>query len=119
MGINRLTAVKAFAVIAAYPLHIDFSCVLDHVIVELTAFLYLHMTALALELCCTLMSDRRYGPTVRLTVRNIVLPHALALVKSSSLQGQALLENISFVLWLGTEGQPFHVVDICCCWCML
>ncbi|GKA39530.1 cullin-associated NEDD8-dissociated protein 1 [Tanacetum coccineum] len=150
--VNRLTAVKAFAVIAASPLHIDLSCVLDHVIVELTAFLRkqnlnldswlillflkirkpsimvgnarhlktlivncgdkissaaykviimelstlisdsdLHMTALALELCCTLMSDRRYGPTVGLTVRNIVLPHALALVKSSSLQGQALL----------------------------
>lgn len=51
----------------------------------------LHMTALALELCCTLMSDRRSGPTVGLTVRNKVLPQALALVKSSLLQGQALL----------------------------
>ncbi|KAI3770791.1 hypothetical protein L6452_01935 [Arctium lappa] len=133
--ITRLTAVKAFAVIAASPLHLDLSCVLEHVIVELTAFLRkanralrqatlgtlntlivaygdkigsaayeviivelstlisdsdLHMTALALELCCTLMSDRRSGPSVGLTVRNKVLPQALALVKSSLLQGQAL-----------------------------
>ncbi|KAL7582719.1 hypothetical protein Lser_V15G44756 [Lactuca serriola] len=133
--ITRLTAVKAFAVIAASSLHLDLSCVLEHVIVELTAFLRkanralrqatlgtlntlivaygdkigstayeviivelstlisdsdLHMAALALELCCTLMSDRRSGPTVGLTVRNKVLPQALTLVKSSLLQGQAL-----------------------------
>ncbi|KAL8208860.1 hypothetical protein R6Q57_008272 [Mikania cordata] len=133
--ITRLTAVKAFAVIAASPLHLDLSCVLEHAIVELTAFLRkanralrqatlgtlntlivaygdtvsytayavinlelstlisdsdLHITALALELCCTLMSDRRSAPTVALTVRTKVLPHALALVKSSLLQGQAL-----------------------------
>ncbi|KAK3025449.1 hypothetical protein RJ639_041335 [Escallonia herrerae] len=37
--ITRLTAVKAFAVIAASSLHLDLSCVLDHVIAELTAFL--------------------------------------------------------------------------------
>ncbi|XP_024967054.1 cullin-associated NEDD8-dissociated protein 1 isoform X2 [Cynara cardunculus var. scolymus] len=139
--ITRLTAVKAFAVIAASPLHLDLSCVLEHVIVELTAFLRkanralrqatlgtlntlivaygdkigsaayeviivelstlisdsdLHMTALALELCCTLMSDRRSGPSVGLTVRNKVLPQALALVKSSLLQGQALLALQNF-----------------------
>ncbi|MFS7945970.1 putative TATA-binding protein interacting (TIP20) [Helianthus anomalus] len=139
--ITRLTAVKAFAVIAASSLHLDLSCVLEHVIVELTAFLRkanralrqatlgtlntlvvaygdkigfaayeviivelstlisdsdLHMTALALELCCTLMSDRRSGPTVGLTVRNKVLPQALALVKSSLLQGQALLALQNF-----------------------
>ncbi|CAH1443972.1 unnamed protein product [Lactuca virosa] len=35
--ITRLTAVKDFAVIAASPLHLDLSCVLEHVIVELTA----------------------------------------------------------------------------------
>ncbi|KAM0046728.1 putative TATA-binding protein interacting (TIP20) [Helianthus debilis subsp. tardiflorus] len=136
--ITRLTAVKAFAVIAASPLHLDLSCVLEHVIVELTAFLRkanralrqatlgtlntlivaygdnigsaayeviivelstlisdtdLHMTALALELCCTLMSDRR---SVGLVVRNKVLPQALALVKSSLLQGQALLALQNF-----------------------
>ncbi|XP_076935987.1 cullin-associated NEDD8-dissociated protein 1-like [Bidens hawaiensis] len=139
--ITRLTAVKAFAVIAVSPLHLDLSCVLEHVIVELTAFLRkanralrqatlgtlntlivaygdkigsaayeviivelstlisdsdLHMTALALELCCTLMSDRRSGPTVGLTVRNKVLPQALTLVKSSLLQGQALLALQNF-----------------------
>lgn len=133
--ITRLTAVKAFAVIAASPLRIDLSCVLENVIAELTAFLRkanralrqatlgtlnslivaygdkitssayeviivelstlisdsdLHMTALALELCCTLMTDRRSSPNVGLTVRDKVLPEALTLVRSSLLQGQAL-----------------------------
>ncbi|KAI4375458.1 hypothetical protein MLD38_013325 [Melastoma candidum] len=37
--IIRLTAVKAFAVIATSPLKVHLSCVLDHVIAELTAFL--------------------------------------------------------------------------------
>ncbi|XP_047329919.1 cullin-associated NEDD8-dissociated protein 1 isoform X2 [Impatiens glandulifera] len=133
--ITRLTAVKAFAVIAASPLRVDLSCVLEHVIGDLTTFLRkanrplrqatlgtlnstivaygdkiasaayeviivelstlisdsdLHMTALALELCCTLMADRRSIPNVGLTVRNKVLPQALMLVKSTLLQGQAL-----------------------------
>ncbi|XP_019191103.1 PREDICTED: cullin-associated NEDD8-dissociated protein 1 [Ipomoea nil] len=139
--ITRLTAVKAFAVIAASPLHLDLSCVIEQVIAELTAFLRkanralrqatlgtlntlivaygdkigsaayeiiivelsslisdsdLHMTALALELCCTLMADRRSSPSVGLTVRNKVLPQALVLVKSSLLQGQALLALQNF-----------------------
>ncbi|XP_042009940.1 cullin-associated NEDD8-dissociated protein 1-like isoform X4 [Salvia splendens] len=139
--ITRLTAVKAFAVIAASPLHIDLSCVLEHVISELTAFLRkanralrqatlgtlntlivgygdkigsaayevivvelstlisdsdLHMAALALELCCTLMADKRSGPNVGLTVRNKVLPQALTLIRSSLLQGQALLALRNF-----------------------
>ncbi|XWS18034.1 hypothetical protein CRYUN_Cryun32bG0007600 [Craigia yunnanensis] len=133
--ITRLTAVKAFAVIAASPLRIDLSCVLEHVIVELTGFLRkanralrqatlgtlnslivaygdkigpsayeviivelstlisdsdLHMTALALELCCTLMDDKRSSRNVGSAVRNRVLPQALTLIKSSLLQGQAL-----------------------------
>ncbi|KAL5647982.1 hypothetical protein ACJX0J_042337, partial [Zea mays] len=37
--ITRLTDVKAFSVIANSPLRIDLSCVLDHVVSELTAFL--------------------------------------------------------------------------------
>ncbi|KAI5347316.1 hypothetical protein PRUPE_2G322700 [Prunus persica] len=138
--ITRLTAVKAFAVIAASPLKIDLSCVLEQVIAELTAFLRkanrplrqatlgtlnslivaygdkigssayeviivelatlisdsdLHMTALALELCCTLMADRS-SPVVGLAVRNKVLPQALTLIKSSLLQGQALLALQNF-----------------------
>lgn len=133
--ITRLTAVKSFAVIAASPLHLDLSCVLEQVIAELTAFLRkanralrqatlgtlntlivaygdkigsaayevivvelstlisdsdLHMAALALELCCTLMADRRSSQNVGSTVRNKVLPQALTLVRSSLLQGQAL-----------------------------
>ncbi|KAI3445544.1 hypothetical protein Pfo_002209 [Paulownia fortunei] len=139
--ITRLTAVKAFAVIAASPLHLDLSCILEHVISELTAFLRkanralrqatlgtlntlivgygdkigsaayevivvelstlisdsdLHMAALALELCCTLMADKRSGPNVGLTVRNKVLPQALTLIRSSLLQGQALLALQNF-----------------------
>ncbi|XP_057785394.1 cullin-associated NEDD8-dissociated protein 1 [Salvia miltiorrhiza] len=139
--ITRLTAVKAFAVIAASLLHLDLSCVLEHVISELTAFLRkanralrqatlgtlntlivgygdkigsaayevivvelstlisdsdLHMAALALELCCTLMADKRSGPNVGLTVRNKVLPQALTLIRSSLLQGQALLALQNF-----------------------
>ncbi|KAK4476806.1 hypothetical protein RD792_015966 [Penstemon davidsonii] len=139
--ITRLTAVKAFSVIAASSLHLDLSCILEHVISELTAFLRkanralrqatlgtlntlivgygdkigsaayevivaelstlisdsdLHMAALALELCCTLMADRRSGPNVGLTVRNRVLPQALALVRSSLLQGHALLALQNF-----------------------
>ncbi|KAG6781866.1 hypothetical protein POTOM_011249 [Populus tomentosa] len=139
--ITRLTAVKAFAVIAASPLLIDLSCVLENVIAELTAFLRkanralrqatlgtlnslivaygdqigssayeviivelstlisdsdLHMAALALELCCTLMADRKSSPNVGLAVRNKVLPQALTLIKSPLLQGQALLALRNF-----------------------
>lgn len=133
--ITRLTAVKAFSVIASSPLRIDLSCVLEQVLSELTAFLRkanrplrqatlgtlnslvvaygdqispsayeviivelstlisesdLHMTALALELCCTFMTDRKSSQTVGLTVRYKVLPQALILIRSSLLQGQAL-----------------------------
>ncbi|PPE02794.1 hypothetical protein GOBAR_DD00163 [Gossypium barbadense] len=139
--ITRLTTVKAFAVIAASPLRIDLSCVLEHVIAELTGFLRkanralrqatlgtlnslivaygdkigpsayeviivelstlisdsdLHMTALALELCCTLMADKRSSRNVGSAVRNRVLPQALTLIKSSLLQGQALLALQNF-----------------------
>ncbi|XP_022716324.1 cullin-associated NEDD8-dissociated protein 1-like isoform X3 [Durio zibethinus] len=139
--ITRLTAVKAFAVIAASPLRIDLSCVLEHVISELTGFLRkanralrqatlgtlnslivaygdkicpsayeviivelstlisdsdLHMTALALELCCTLMADKRSSQNVGSAVRSRVLPQALTLIKSSLLQGQALLALQNF-----------------------
>uniref|UniRef100_A0ACD5V930 Uncharacterized protein n=1 Tax=Avena sativa TaxID=4498 RepID=A0ACD5V930_AVESA len=133
--ITRLTVVKAFAVIANSPLRIDLSCVLDHVISELTAFLRkanralrqatlgtlnslvdtyggqissssyetivtelstlisdmdLYMAALALELCCTVLVNRKSIPNVGLAVRSKVLPQALILIKSALLQGQAL-----------------------------
>ncbi|XP_047046151.1 cullin-associated NEDD8-dissociated protein 1-like [Lolium rigidum] len=133
--ITRLTAVKAFAVIASSPLRIDLKCVLDHVVSELTAFLRkanralrqatlgtlnslvvtyggqigsssyetiiaelstlisdidLHMAALALELCSTIMVDRRSIQNVGLAVRQKVLPQALILIRSALLQGQAL-----------------------------
>ncbi|KAM3373072.1 hypothetical protein ACQJBY_019798 [Aegilops geniculata] len=133
--ITRLTAVKAFAVIANSPLRIDLSCVLDHVVSELTAFLRkanralrqatlgtlnslvvtygsqigsssyetilaelstlisdgdLHMAALALELCCTIMVNRRSVKNVGLAVKQKVLPEALTLIRSALLQGQAL-----------------------------
>ncbi|XP_039137910.1 cullin-associated NEDD8-dissociated protein 1 [Dioscorea cayenensis subsp. rotundata] len=133
--ITRLTAVKAFAVIANSPLRIDLSCVLEQVFSDLTAFLRkanralrqttlgtlnslvvaygdqigssayeviivelsslisdsdLHMTALALELCCTLMTDKKSNQNVGQTVSSKVLPQALILIRSPLLQGQAL-----------------------------
>ncbi|KAL6549244.1 Cullin-associated NEDD8-dissociated protein 1 [Orobanche hederae] len=132
---TRLTAVNAFAVIAASPLHLEISCVLEQVVSELSALLKkanqplrqathgtmntlivgygdkiglaaykviivelsslisdsdLHMTTLALELCCTLMLGERSSPSVGPTVRIMILPPAMTLVKSSLLQGQAL-----------------------------
>ncbi|KAL4344141.1 hypothetical protein AHAS_Ahas11G0148700 [Arachis hypogaea] len=84
--ITRLTAVKAFAVIAASPLQVNLSCseafaygdkigssAYEVIIVELSGLISdsdLHMTALALELCCTLMSDKRSSHSVGLDFRN-------------------------------------------------
>ena len=48
------------------------------------------MAALALELCSTIMVDRRSIPNVGLAVRQKVLPQALILIRSALLQGQAL-----------------------------
>lgn len=50
----------------------------------------LHMTALALELCCTLMTDKKSNQNVGQTVSSKVLPQALILIRSPLLQGQAL-----------------------------
>ncbi|KAJ6706645.1 hypothetical protein OIU79_011139 [Salix purpurea] len=135
--ITRLTAVKAFAVIAASPLLIDLSCVLENVIAELTAFLRkanralrqatlgtlnslivaygdqigssayeiiivelstlisdsdLHMAALALELCCTLMADRKSSPNGQalLALRNFFA----ALVYSANTSFDSLLDSL-------------------------
>ncbi|KAB2596685.1 cullin-associated NEDD8-dissociated protein 1-like [Pyrus ussuriensis x Pyrus communis] len=68
------------------------SAAYEVIIVELAALISdsdLHMTALALELCCTLMVDRS-SPVVGLALRSKVLPQALMLIRSSLLQGQAL-----------------------------
>ncbi|KAL6575698.1 Cullin-associated NEDD8-dissociated protein 1 [Orobanche hederae] len=134
---TRLTAVKAFVVIAASPLHLEISCDIEQVVSELSALLKkanqplrqtthgtlntlivgygdkiglaaykviivelsslisdsdLHMTALALELYCTLMLGERSRPSVGPTVRIMILPRAMTLVKSSLLQRQALQE---------------------------
>jgi len=50
----------------------------------------LHMTALALELCCIMMADQNCHPNVGAVVCDSFLPQALVLVRSSLLQGQAL-----------------------------
>lgn len=50
----------------------------------------LHMTALTLELCCTMMIDKKHHANAGAAIRERVLPQALILVKSSLLQGQAL-----------------------------
>lgn len=54
------------------------------------------MTALALELCCTLMADKRSSKNISMAVTSKVLPQALTLIKSSLLQGQALLVILCF-----------------------
>ncbi|KAL4396976.1 hypothetical protein AHAS_Ahas01G0145700 [Arachis hypogaea] len=126
---NEITspiAVKAFAVIAASPL-LGWICrVLELVIADLTAFLRkanralsdsdLHMTAIALELCCTLMSDKRSSPSVGLAVRNKVLSKALTLIKSSLLQGQALLalQNFFAALVYSTNTISANEIDELC-----
>lgn len=48
------------------------------------------MTALALELCCTMMMAKISSQSVGVTVSHKVLPQALILIRSSLLQGQAL-----------------------------
>jgi cullin-associated NEDD8-dissociated protein 1 len=79
----------------------------------------LHMTALALELCCTLMADRRSSPNVGLAVRNKVFPQALTLIKSSLLQGQALLVCQSAFLELHFDLEYMLVQNLLCCNCRL
>lgn len=73
----------------------------------------LHMTALALELCCTLMADKRSSPNVGLAVRNKVLPQALALIKSSLLQGQALVVLCIFLEFFLCCPKWFNVSNLC------
>ncbi|XP_074329684.1 cullin-associated NEDD8-dissociated protein 1-like [Apium graveolens] len=139
--ITRLTAVKAFSVIATSPVHVDLSCVLEHLIEELTTFLRkanqalrqatletlnalisansdkvgsaaygviieelsnvirdsdLHVAALAIKLCSTVLADRNLAPKVGSTVRYKVFPQVLNLVRSSLLQEQVLMELQSF-----------------------
>ncbi|KAL6587906.1 Cullin-associated NEDD8-dissociated protein 1 [Orobanche minor] len=63
------------------------------IIVELSSLISdsdLHMTALALELCCTLMLGERSSPSVGPTVRIMIFPRAMPLLKSLLLKGQAL-----------------------------
>jgi len=90
----------------------------------------LHMAALALELCCTLMADRKSSPNVGLAVRNKVLPQALTLINSPLLQGQALLvtlsSNTKHYLWSRSMlGFKFFLLDIAgftklfCCFSLL
>jgi cullin-associated NEDD8-dissociated protein 1 len=50
----------------------------------------LHMTALALELCCPMMVDKQHHANVGMSMHERVLPQTIVLVKSSLLQGQAL-----------------------------
>ncbi|KAL9675175.1 hypothetical protein QQ045_003376 [Rhodiola kirilowii] len=147
--ITRLTAVKAFAVIAASRIRVDLTSVLENLIAELTAFLRkanrslrqatlgtlnslivaygdkigsaayeviivelstlisdsdLHITALALELCCTLMDDKRAKSNVGRAVKTKVLPQALTLIKSSLLQSHALSALQNFFLGLVSSG---------------
>lgn len=86
------------SIVAAYGDKIS-SSTYEVIVVELSSLISdsdLHMTALALELCCTLMTDQRSCLKIAVTVRDRVLPQALTLIRSSLLQGQALvaLQNL-------------------------
>ncbi|KAL9273514.1 Cullin-associated NEDD8-dissociated protein 1-like protein, partial [Drosera capensis] len=86
------------SIVAAYGDKIS-SSTYEVIVVELSTLISdsdLHMTALALELCCTLMTDQRSSLKIAMTVRDRVLPQALTLIRSSLLQGQALvaLQNL-------------------------
>lgn len=86
------------ALLAAYSEKISKSS-LESIVTELSSLISdadLHMTALALELCCTMMVDRKHHTDVDSTVAGKVLPQALVLVRSSLLQGQALQALQSF-----------------------
>ncbi|KAH7437479.1 hypothetical protein KP509_05G074400 [Ceratopteris richardii] len=86
------------ALLIAYGEKISGSC-LESVINELSSLISdadLHMTALALELCCTMMADQKHRTNVDSVVTGKVLPQALFLVRSSLLQGQALQALQSF-----------------------
>lgn len=64
------------------------------------------MAALALELCCTLMTDRKSHKNIGSIVRTKVLPQALALVRSSLLQGQALQVSFFWKVYENSEWFP-------------
>lgn len=74
------------------------------------------MTALALELCCTLMADKRSSRNVGSAVRNRVLPQALTLIKSSLLQGQALLVSPFQFNEVTSAVKSFFVFTSTLCW---
>jgi len=71
----------------------------------------LHMTALALELCCTIMVDRKSIQNVGLAVRNKVLPQALILIRSALLQGQALQVTHSSTTTTSSSSRLEHLVS--------
>eukprot|EP00250_Pteridium_aquilinum_P018481 c24109_g1_i1 orf=324-4016(+) len=86
------------ALLAAYSEKISKSS-LESIVTELSSLISdadLHMTALALELCCTMMGDQKHHTSLDSTVAGKVLPQALILVRSSLLQGQALQALQSF-----------------------
>ncbi|KAK8959556.1 Cullin-associated NEDD8-dissociated protein 1 [Platanthera guangdongensis] len=91
-ALRQVTLGTLNALLVAYGDRIS-SLAYEVIVVELSMLISdmdLHMTALALELCCTLMTDRKSCESVGLTVRQKVLPQALILIRSSLLQGHAL-----------------------------
>ncbi|XP_078432582.1 cullin-associated and neddylation dissociated [Wolffia australiana] len=90
-ALRQATLETLNSLVVAYGTNIN-SSAYEVIVAELSALISdsdLHMAALSLELCCTLMTDRK-PHNIGLIVRNEVLPQALALVRSSLLQGQAL-----------------------------
>ncbi|XP_024525263.1 cullin-associated NEDD8-dissociated protein 1 isoform X2 [Selaginella moellendorffii] len=85
----------------------------DSIITELSALISdadLHMAALALELCCTMMADKKHHISAGNAVREKVLPQALVLVRSSLLQGQALQTLQTFFASLVQSASTFDML---------
>eukprot|EP00252_Welwitschia_mirabilis_P011775 TRINITY_DN2619_c0_g1_i2.p1 TRINITY_DN2619_c0_g1~~TRINITY_DN2619_c0_g1_i2.p1 ORF type:complete len:818 (-),score=176.90 TRINITY_DN2619_c0_g1_i2:413-2866(-) len=90
--LRQATLATLNCLVVSYGDKID-SSIFENIITELPALISdadLHMTALALELCCTMMADKNHQRNVGSVVRDRVLRQALVLVRSSLLQGQAL-----------------------------
>ncbi|KAK1382847.1 Cullin-associated NEDD8-dissociated protein 1 [Heracleum sosnowskyi] len=108
--ITRLAAVKAFAVIAASPVHLDLSCVLEHVIAELTAFLRKDNPALreaTLETLNTLVQG--YGDKISSTSFEVILAELSSLIRYPDLHISTLALKLSSTVKLfeNVKGQKW------------
>ncbi|KAF5946797.1 hypothetical protein HYC85_017025 [Camellia sinensis] len=105
--ITRLTAVKAFAVIAASSLRIDLSCVLEHVIAELTAFLRKANRALRQATLGTLNSlIVAYGDKIGSAAYEVIIVELSTLISDTDLHMTALALELGRTLMADKRSIP-------------